>query len=103
MNRSSPIFPKKHIVLKPKEQKLIKVNAPLLDGIGGLEIVKILDRTTHSTMLLKLKFTQNLAMLYIANNGLDTIILKPEEMLGISDLRSLGYYKIKHGILQQNE
>ena len=43
---------------------------------------------------------QNSAMLDIANNGLDTIILKPEEMLGILDLRSLGYYKIKHGILQ---
>ena len=25
----------------------------------------------------------------------------PEEMLGILDLRSLGYYKIKQGILQQ--
>ena len=38
----------------------------------------------------------------MANNGPDTIILKPEEMLGILDLRSLGYYKIKQGILQQN-
>ena len=27
---------------------------------------------------------------------------KPEEMIGIIDLRSLGYYKIKQGILQQN-
>ena len=32
----------------------------------------------------------------------DTIIFKPEEMLGIIDLRSLGYYKIKQGTLQQN-
>ena len=29
-------------------------------------------------------------------------IFKPGEMLGIEDLRSLGYYKIKQGILQQN-
>ena len=41
-------------------------------------------------------------MLDIVNNGPDTIIFKPEEMLGILDLRSLGYYKIKQGILQQN-
>ena len=34
-------------------------------------------------------------MLYITNNGLDTTIFKPEEVLGILDLRSLGYYKIK--------
>ena len=32
----------------------------------------------------------------------DTIIFKPEEILGIIDLRSLGYYKIKQGTLQQN-
>ena len=31
-----------------------------------------------------------------------TIIFKPEEMLGIVDLRSLAYYKIKQGIWQQN-
>ena len=30
------------------------------------------------------------------------MIFKPEEMIGITDLRSLGYYKIKEGILQQN-
>ena len=29
-------------------------------------------------------------------------IFKPEEMIGIVDLRLLGYYKIKQGILQQN-
>ena len=79
---------------------MIKVNPPFIDEIWGLAIVRILDRTTHSTMLLKLRLTQNSATLDIANNGLDTIIIKPEEMLGILDLRSLGYYKIKHGILQ---
>ena len=30
------------------------------------------------------------------------MIFKPEEMIGIIDLRSLVYYKIKQGILQQN-
>ena len=44
----------------------------------------------------------NAAMLDIVNNGPDTIIFKLEEMLEILDLRSLGYNKIKLGILQQN-
>ena len=44
----------------------------------------------------------NVATLDIVNNSSDTIIFKLEEMLGILDLRSLGYYKIKQGILQQN-
>ena len=44
----------------------------------------------------------NTAILDIVNDGTETIIFKPEEMLEIVDLRSLGYYKIKQGILQQH-
>ena len=44
----------------------------------------------------------NTATLDVVNNGPNTIIFKPEEMLRIVDLRSLGYYKIEQGILQQN-
>ena len=56
LNRSLPIFPMEHIVLKSKKQKLIKVEAPFIDEISGLAIIKVLDKTTHSTMMLKLKF-----------------------------------------------
>ena len=38
----------------------------------------------------------------MVNNGTETMIFWSEEMLGIVDLRLLGYYKIKQGILQQN-
>ena len=102
LNRSLPIFPRECIVLKPKEQKLIKVRAPFIDEISGLVIIKMLDGNMYNTMLFKLKFMLNVATLDLANNGPDTIIFKPEEMLGIFDLRSLGYYKIKQGILQQH-
>ena len=78
------------------------MNVPSVDEISGLVIVKILDGNTQSTKLLKLKFMCNAATLNIANNGSYTIIFKPEEMLGILDLRSLGHYKIKQGVLQQN-
>ena len=63
LNRSLPIFPKEHVVLKPKEPKLIKVKAPFIDQISGLAIIKILDGSTYSTMLLKLKFMYNTATL----------------------------------------
>ena len=36
------------------------------------------------------------------NAGKDTMILNQKEMIGIVDIRSLGYYMIKQGILQQN-
>ena len=43
LNRSLPIFAEDHVILKPKEQKLIKVKAPFIGEIPGLAIVKILD------------------------------------------------------------
>ena len=57
LNRSVPIFPEHCMILKPNEQRLIKVKAPFIDEILGLAIVKMLDESTHSTLLLKLKFT----------------------------------------------
>ena len=47
------------------------MNAPFINEILGLVIVKIIDRTTHSTVLLKLKFMHNTVTLDIANNGSD--------------------------------
>ena len=55
LNRSIPIYPEKEVILKPNEQKLVKVKAPLVDEISGLAIIKILDGGTYSTLLIKLK------------------------------------------------
>ena len=101
LNRSIPIHPEKEVILKPNEQKLVKVKAPFVDENSGMAIIKIIDGGTYSTLLIKLKFTHNRAIFYIMNKGKDTMILRPEEMIGIIDLRSMGYYKIKQGILQQ--
>ena len=40
LNRSLAIFPKEQVVLKPKEQKMIKVTALFIDEISGLAIIK---------------------------------------------------------------
>ena len=44
-----------HIILKAKEQKLIKVKIPFIDKISGLAILKILGRGTHGTLTDKTK------------------------------------------------
>ena len=80
----------------------MKVRAPFIDEILGLAIIKIIDGDTNSTLLINLKFTCNKAVLDIKNAGINIMILKLKEMIGIVDIRSLGYYKIKQGILQQN-
>ena len=41
-------------------------------------------------------------MLDMTNSSSETLILSPKEALGTLDLRSLGYYKIQQGMLQQN-
>ena len=97
-----PLFPKEKVVLKPGEQKIVKVEAPFTDKISSLAIIKLLDKLTHSIMVLKVKFVHNMAMLDMVNNSnSETLILNLREALGILDLRLLGYYKIKQGVIQQ--
>ena len=38
----------------------------------------------------------------ITNSSSEIVILSLKEAIGIVDLRSLGYYKIQQGVLQQN-
>ena len=52
--------------------------------------------------MLKLKSVGNSATLDITNSSFETVIFNPKEILSILDLRSIGYYKVKHGILQQD-
>ena len=53
-------------------------------------------------MMLKLKFIRNKATLDLRNNTRETVIFDKKTSIGMLDLRSLGYYKIKQGVLQQN-
>ena len=99
MNRSILFFPREQVILKPKEWG-IKVEAPFVDEISGLAIIKILDKNVQNIMMLKLKFTRNLVILDVMNRGSETMIFDLKDLLGILDLRLMGYYKIKQAILQ---
>ena len=67
LNRSVPIYPEKEVILKPDEQKLVKVKAQFVDEISGLAIIKIIDGSTYTSLLVKLKFMHNKAVLDIKN------------------------------------
>ena len=43
-----------------------------------------------------------MAILDVTNSGLETVMFDLKEMIGILDLRLIGYCKIKQAILQQN-
>ena len=102
LSRSIPIFPREQVVVKPGEKKLIPIETPFVEEISGMAIVKIIDQGQRTPMMLKLKFIWNKATIDITNNTRETIIFDRKSMIGILDLRSLGYYKIKQGVLQQN-
>ena len=102
LNRSLSFFSKEQVIVKPKERKFIKIEVPFVDEISGLVIVKMLDSKEQCPVVLKLKFVRNCALLDVTNNTHEPVIFEPKQILGILDLRSLGYYKIKQGVLQQN-
>ena len=101
LSRSIPIFPREQVVIKLGEKKLIPIESPFVEEISGMAIVKIIDEGQKTPMMLKLKFIWNKTTLDITNNTRETLIFDRKTMMGILDLRSLGYYKIKQGVLQQ--
>ena len=100
LSRSIPIFPREQVIVKLGEKKLIPIEAPFVEEISGMAIIKIIDQGQKTPMTLKLKFKRNKAMLDITNNTRETLIFDKKTMIDILDLRSLGYYKIKQGVLQ---
>ena len=102
LSGSIPIFPREQVVVKPGEKKLIPIEAPFIEEISGMAAAKIIDQGQKTPMMLKLKFIRNKAMLDITNNTREIVIFDKKTPNGILDLRSLGYYKIKQGVLQQN-
>ena len=81
---------------------MIPIESPFTEEISGMAIVKIIDQEQKMLMMLKLKFIRNKATLDVMSNTRETIIFDKKTSIGILDLRSLGYYKIKQGVLQQN-
>ena len=78
------------------------IEAPFLEEISGMAITKLLDNKSHIALTLKLKFIRNRATLKVTNSTQEKVTFNSEHVVGIVDFRSLGYYKIRQGVLQQN-
>ena len=94
LNRCIPFFPVMAVEIAPKLQKMVIVEAPFIEELSGMAMVKILDMKDRTTNMTKLKFTQNKALLKITNKTHKTITCGRTEMMGTVDLRSLGFYKV---------
>ena len=81
---------------------MVIVEAPFVEELLGMAIIKVLDMNEHVTSMIKLKFIGNKVTLKITNNTSETVTFDRANMVGILDLRSLGYYKVKQDILQKH-
>ena len=78
------------------------LEAPFIVEISGMAITKLLYVKEQITLMIKLKFIRNRAMLKVTNGTQEKVTFNPMDMVGLVDLRSLGYRKVKQGMLQQN-
>ena len=101
LNRSILFFPKEKVTVKLREQKVLTLEAPFIEEISGMAITKMLYTKEQKTLTMKLKFIRNRAIFKVTNSTHKAVTFHPKEILGVIDLRSLGYYKIKQGVLQQ--
>ena len=81
---------------------MVIVEVPFQEELLGMAIIKVLDMTEHVTSMIKLKFIRNKATLKISNNTNDMVTFDRKDMIGILDIRSLGYYKVKQDVLQKH-
>ena len=102
LNRSIPFFPKENTEIPPKVQNMVVIDAQFIEELSGMAIVMVLDMNEHVTNMIKLKFIRNRATLKITNNTDETMTFDRSNIIGILDLKSFGYYKIKQDMLQQN-
>ena len=102
LSRSIPFFPVMTVEIVPRTQKMVIIEAPFVEELSGMAMVKILVIKEQTTNMIKLKFIRNMAVLKVTNKVHESLTFGKAKMMGILDLRSLGFYKIKQEVLQEH-
>ena len=102
LSRSIPFFPVTTVEIAPKLQKMVIIEAPFIEEVLGMAMVKISDIKEQTTDMIKLKFVRKKAALKVTNKTHETVTIERTEMMGIIDLRLLDFYKIKQEVLQEH-
>ena len=101
LNRSLPIFPLGYHRIKPGKMAYLRVRIPFVKKLSGIAIVKLRYKYHIGTM--RVKLDNNQSILRIINNTDETIHYTPQLLMGIVDVRSLGYYNIRKSIMFFNK
>ena len=100
LNRTIPIFPQESFTLKPGCKRYVKIVAPFPEQLSGVAIVKIVQGA--KTITLQCTLQKNLGILDIVNATHKPMVFCRNNSIGIVDIRSLGFYNIRHSTLQYN-
>ena len=100
LNRAIPMFPTNNFTLKPGCKRYVKVIAPFPQQLSGIAVMKIVQGNRALTV--KCKIQKNLGVLDIINTSEAPIIFSKNIAIGIVDIRSLGFFNIRHCTLQYN-
>ena len=100
LNRAVPLFTMENFSLKPGCKRFVKCIAPFPTTLTGQAIIKIVQGLR--TITVQCKIHNNLAVLDLVNTSKTTMLFSTDSALGIVDIRSLGFYNIKHATLQYN-
>ena len=92
LGRSIPIFPKHDLDIKPGGKAYLKVKMPFVEKLSGRALCKMFAGEINHT--LKLKVQDNQAVVEFENQSNNTAELRKNKVLGILDLRSMGYFKV---------
>ena len=58
LNRSIPFFPVTAVEIAPKTQKTVVIDAPFVEELSGMAVIKILDMKEQTMNMIKLKFIE---------------------------------------------
>ena len=98
LNRAIPPFTLENFSLKPGCKRFVKCIAPFPANITGTAIVKIVQGLR--TITVQCKMQNNLGILDMINTSKTTMLFSTDSAFGIVDIRSIGFFNIKHATLQ---
>ena len=92
LGRSIPIFPQHDLDVKPGGKAYLKVKMLFVEKLSGRTLCKMFAGEINHN--LKLKGQDNQAVVEFENRSDKTAKLRKVEVLGVLDLRSIGYFKV---------
>ena len=94
ISHSIPIHPMGRMTIQPGEISIVRLEAPFCEPICGTGVAKFFSGDRVDTVLLRLINTHGVVKL--KNTSTKPMELNPDLPMGIMDLRSLEYFKVKY-------